>query len=551
MEWGGQAGATEPCGCLSENGGMLPFAPIGICYISLLLPVVQNAFVTTNAGVAVIDTVAAKSVATLALSAGNAAVSPDGTRVYVTQTAADTVLVLDAGTQKTLATIAVGKGPAVAAVSPDGAAVYVTNQLDGTVSVIDGVANAVRGTVIVGARPFGIAASPDGSKVYVANSGGNTVSVIATATRRVTGTVTLPFPVAPWMVAFAVGGQKAYVTDNGYGHVYVIATTTDTVSGSFQPASYNQGVAFSPNGAQAYVTDASGAVTVVDAVADAVVRVVALGGSPAGVAFSTDGTKAYVANGALQSIQVVDTNSFAITSIALPGRPTGFGNFIQPGGEPLVTGVGNGFTFQDGESPGAFVVIAGTNLASAVLSAAGVGLPTELGATVVLLDGTPIPLYYVSPTQINAQIPVDAVVSLASIMVVNGTEVSNRREFPVKAAAPGIPAHVINGDGSVNSQGNAAAVGSLMTVYFTGIGPVTNAVGSGMAAPVSPLSNAQLEVTVAIGAKGIKPSFAGLSPGSIGLAQVNVQVPLLTEGNYPLVITVGGVESNSVMVSVQ
>jgi uncharacterized protein (TIGR03437 family) len=527
--------------------------------VLLLMTLAQDAFVATSGGVSVIDTAAGKSVATLSLGAGNAAVAPNGALVYITQTGTSNLVVVDASTQKTLTTIRVGMTPAVAAVSPDSSRVYVTNLQDGTVSVVDAVANAVVATVAVGARPFGVAVSPDGSKVYVANSGGSTVSVIDTSANTVSSTITLPFPVAPWMVAFSIDGSKAYVTDNGYGHVYVISTATDTVTGSFRPASYNQGVAFSPNGALAFVTDAAGAVNVVNAVTDSVVQSVPLGGSPAGVAFSSDGTKAYVANGALNQVQVVDTNSFAVTSIATPQQPTAFGIFVQPGGAPIATAVGNGFTFLNGSSPGAFVVIRGTNLASGVLSAGNNGLPTQLGATVVLLDGEPIPLFYVSPTQINAQIPVNAQVSLASIEVVNGAEVSNRVEFPVSSASPGLPYYALNGanhvsagnaDNSVNSPSNPAAAGSLMTIYFTGVGPVTNPVASGMAAPVAPLSNAELEVTVTIGGQVLEPSFTGLSPGSIGMAQVNVAVPALPLGDYPMVVTVGGFSSNSALVSI-
>ena len=528
--------------------------------VLLMMTLAQNAFVATSGGVSVIDTVAGTSVTTLSLGPGNAAVAPNGALVYITQSSTSSVVVVNAGTQKTVTTIPVGRVPVVAAVSPDSSRVYVTNQQDGTVSVIDALANAVVAAVPVGARPFGVAVSPDGSKVYVANSGGSTVSVIDTGTNAVSGTITLPFPVTPWMVAFSVDGSKAYVTDNGYGHVYVISTATDTVTGSFQPASYNQGVAFSPNGAMAFVTDASGAVTVVDAVTDTVLRSVALGGNPAGVAFSSDGSKAYVANGSLNEVQVVDTNSFAVTSIATPVQPTGFGIFIQPGGAPVAAAVGNGFTFLDGESPGGLIVIRGMNLASGSITAGGGPFPTMLGATVVLMNGTPIPLLYVSPTQINAQIPVESLVSLASIQVVNGTEVSNRVQFPVRSAAPGIPYYVLNGanraaaqngDGSSNSQANPAAAGSLMTIFFTGVGPVTNPVATGMIAPLAPLSNAELEVTVSIGGMVLEPSFAGLSPGSIALAQANVEVPVLAPGDYPVIVTVGGFSSNVAVVSIR
>ena len=54
-------------------------------------------------------------------------------------------------------------------VSPDGSKVYVTNCSDNTVSVINTATNTVTATITVGSAPYGVSVSPDGSKVYVAN----------------------------------------------------------------------------------------------------------------------------------------------------------------------------------------------------------------------------------------------------------------------------------------------------------------------------------------------------------------------------------------------
>jgi YVTN family beta-propeller protein len=75
------------------------------------------------------------------------------------------------------------------AVSPDGSKVYVTNIGSNTVSVINTATNTVMGTVAVGNSPHGVSVSPDGSKVYAANFDSATVSVINTATNTVTTTV--------------------------------------------------------------------------------------------------------------------------------------------------------------------------------------------------------------------------------------------------------------------------------------------------------------------------------------------------------------------------
>jgi YVTN family beta-propeller protein len=78
--------------------------------------------------------------------------------------------------------------PVGVAMTPDGSKVYVTSAAANIVSVIDTATNTVTATISIGSAPTGVAATPDG-KVYVANLGSNNVSVIATATNTVTATV--------------------------------------------------------------------------------------------------------------------------------------------------------------------------------------------------------------------------------------------------------------------------------------------------------------------------------------------------------------------------
>jgi YVTN family beta-propeller protein len=93
----------------------------------------------------------------------------------------------------------VGPFPGGVAVSPDGTKVYVTI-FSNAVSVIDTATNTVSATIPVGLSPEGVAVKPDGSKVYVANVNPGTVSVIDTATNTVIATI--PVGMAP--VAFGV-----------------------------------------------------------------------------------------------------------------------------------------------------------------------------------------------------------------------------------------------------------------------------------------------------------------------------------------------------------
>ncbi|HEU4785823.1 MAG TPA: hypothetical protein VFS57_00390, partial [Gemmatimonadaceae bacterium] len=88
-------------------------------------------------------------------------------------------------------------------VSPDGSRVYVTNFGSGTVSVISTSTNSVVATVAVGVAPIAVAVAPDGSLVYVGNIDGDlgyhngSVSVIAANTNAVVATLaTNPYPLS-------------------------------------------------------------------------------------------------------------------------------------------------------------------------------------------------------------------------------------------------------------------------------------------------------------------------------------------------------------------
>jgi len=94
-----------------------------------------------------------------------------------------------------VAAIPVGIDPIWSAITPDGTRLYVTNTFSNSVSVIDTATNAVIATVPVGTRPQTLAVTPDGASVYVLNAASNNVSVIQTSTNTVTATipVTTPF----------------------------------------------------------------------------------------------------------------------------------------------------------------------------------------------------------------------------------------------------------------------------------------------------------------------------------------------------------------------
>ena len=223
-------------------------------------------------------------------------------------------------------------------------------------------------------------------------------------------------------------------------------------------------------------------------------------------------------------------------------------------------GVTNGASFASTSvAPGAIVAIFGSNLAGSVVSASTVPLPTTLGGVRVLINGTvAAPIYYVSPGQINIQLPFDTAVGSATAAIVRDGTQGPALTFNVVAAGPGIFGYgdqraiaVNNDDGKLNAGNAPAKVGSALVVYLTGPGAVDNPPVSGSPASSTALSRVQGTVTATIGGKDAQVLFAGLAPGWIGLAQVNLVVPAVAAGDEPLVITVNGKASNMAYVTVR
>uniref|UniRef100_Q01SD1 IPT/TIG domain-containing protein n=1 Tax=Solibacter usitatus (strain Ellin6076) TaxID=234267 RepID=Q01SD1_SOLUE len=202
-------------------------------------------------------------------------------------------------------------------------------------------------------------------------------------------------------------------------------------------------------------------------------------------------------------------------------------------------------------SPGSLVSIYGANLAGGVFNASSTPLSNTLGGTTVTVNGATVPLIYVSPGQINFQLPYEVSAGTASATVAAGCGTSTAVSFQVAPAAPYLllaadgSALVQNQDFSFNSSTNAAPKGSVVTAYLIGIGPLDNPVATGAAASTTSLSTATSPAKATIGGFDTSIKFLGLTPGFVGLAQANLEIPNLSPGKYPIVITVGGVDSNA------
>jgi uncharacterized protein (TIGR03437 family) len=192
-------------------------------------------------------------------------------------------------------------------------------------------------------------------------------------------------------------------------------------------------------------------------------------------------------------------------------------------------------------------------------------MPTTLNGVRVLisdLSGTVLaeaPVLFASDAQINFQMPFE-VLGRSSVFVTVESAGVRSRAIPVtlQPAAPGIftfgagRAAALNQNGSLNTTQNPVARGEVLTVYMTGQGNVTPELATGRLAPVFPLIRAPSDARARIGGVDAAIDFVGLTPGLLGVFQVNLRPVFETPlGDQPVVISVAGFDSNPATVTVR
>jgi YVTN family beta-propeller protein len=321
----------------------------------------------------------------IALTAACHSSAPE-TRVFVSNENAGTVSVIDARTNKALATIPVGKRPRGLRVSKDGNTLYValsgspkggpgvdesklpppdrsadgigvvdlrqlklvdtiasgqdpesfdlvgdqllvvSNEESRSATIVDVRARKVRATFTVGGEPEGVATAPDNT-VWIANEADNTVSVVDPERRRVIATISTG--IRPRSIAF--NKQLAVVTCENDGSLTIIDLAKRSVTGRVQLpmtgalAPRPMGIVIDNAGRHAYVTTGrAGTVAVIDLQTRSVIKTIEnVGKRPWGIALGSNGL-IYTANGPSDDIAVIDpATGKVVRRIASGGSPWG------------------------------------------------------------------------------------------------------------------------------------------------------------------------------------------------------------------------------------
>ena len=187
--------------------------------------------------------------------------------------------------------------------------------------------------------------------------------------------------------------------------------------------------------------------------------------------------------------------------------------------------------------PGGIISVFGKNLAQTG-AAGSLPLPTDLGGLKLTAAGVDLPLFYTSTGQVNAQLPVElntgTKVAVIARVKIGGNEnpvLAVPEVITVGPAAPGIFSVSQDGKGQgiivdasnrlLDGKQATATSGQTVVIYCTGLGATTPPAPSGQAAPANPLAIVTPLPQVSIGSLNATVVFAGLTPGLVGLYQLD------------------------------
>ncbi len=539
---------------------------------------------------------------------GGLAVSADGKTLYVAYSDIDALDVLNTSSLTRKSLINTDFSPLGVAVSADGTRAYVANYGANDVSVLDLTNNNSVATIPVGPQPWGVALTTPPPTIgvtptqitFTASAGQSnppsqnvalTVAQFGPVTSTFTWTATTTTKTGgSWLTTTAASGNFPATLGIGANTSGLApGTYTGTVSIASAntgntPLTINVSLTVNPSGVLAVDQPQVAFQIVAGSPSPTPSTVNVTNTGPGGaiswsavVSPSSSWLTLTPASGATPTPITVGVNTqglpagqlSATVTISSAGalKPITFtvGLTILPGPTIPSAGIVNAasFTASLGAAPGSLISLFGSNMGPAAgVGASTVPLPTALANTQVTIGGFSAPLFYVSASQINCQVPWE-VAGQTSVQVVvqTGTAVSPPATLTIAAASPGIFTGVINGasvgailnqDYSQNTPANPAHVGQVIQIFANGQGVVANQPGDGAAAPSGPLATTASNPAVLIGGQPAAVGFSGLSPGFVGLWQVNATIPAtVTPGTAVSVqIIVGTAISNAATVSI-
>ena len=232
--------------------------------------------------------------------------------------------------------------------------------------------------------------------------------------------------------------------------------------------------------------------------------------------------------------------------------------YVAPGA--VVNGAG--ITPQAGVAPGSILSIFGVNLAAQTVTGPASPMAQTLGGLTVAVSGRLLPLFFVSPGQINAQLPADMALGDTVVTISAEGEPDATAKFTIVADAPGLFAQTVAGqpyalafhaDGTLITPSAPASRGEVVTVYGTGFGPTGVPRPMGLAVPASPPMVATDPVAAQLGTAALEVQQTFAVPGMVGVDAIQFVIGdgVASGTNAPLTVTIGGQASNALPLPVE
>ncbi|MCW5979369.1 MAG: hypothetical protein KIT09_14935 [Bryobacteraceae bacterium] len=220
---------------------------------------------------------------------------------------------------------------------------------------------------------------------------------------------------------------------------------------------------------------------------------------------------------------------------------------------PKISGIVNAADYTAPVAPGGLVTIFGEQLSPTNEATNQIPLPTALGGSCLTVNGVSMPVLFVSPTQVNAQLPFNVEGHVTLVLRTPGG-VSDNYNLAIAPTAPsvfrsgaagsltGLPTVVRYGNGQLVTPSNPIHPEDTLVIYLTGMGRTYPPVEAGEPAPSQPLATALTPTEVTLGGVGLPITYAGLAPGMVGVYQINAKAPWWVSPGMqqPLTIVQGG-----------
>jgi uncharacterized protein (TIGR03437 family) len=203
-------------------------------------------------------------------------------------------------------------------------------------------------------------------------------------------------------------------------------------------------------------------------------------------------------------------------------------------------------------APGSIASLFGSDWAEATAEGLTDPLPQSLAGVTLVCGGRLLPLLYVSPEQINFQVPSDLEPAAYKLQVHREHAPMVEVELAVARHAPGLFV-VTHENGSPVSAEAPARRGELVTVYGTGFRPLVPPSLDGFRIPAAPLFLLADIAEVVIHGRSMPFDFAGALPGSVGVVVIRLRIPddFAVASPETVAVRAGGATSNALPLSVK